>query len=312
MYSARSVVAIPGVRETSREYPGAGRVTEGSPRSRAHGMSHSHSHSHGGGHSHDDAWPDDDWNLHQHVERAEALNGRLLIGDEGGDEGVAMLLAASSSTGKAGCVLKPHARRLDRTHALSSDADEQLMVKLQFNVPVSVRKIMVVGAGPSHSHPNSVRCYVGRAAEDLDFAVLEEVAPAQVAELAINDGEGYFNTARAPFTNITALALFFPSNHGDVEETKISYIGMQVPPTPSRSLRALSALGARAAPAFCVRSAGLLSAAARSLLSLARRATIRTASVWLFIPSAPSLPKIPVLPNIDGHHPTCILCPGTS
>jgi hypothetical protein len=159
-------------------------------------MSHFHSHSHGGGHSHDDVYPDDDWNLHQHVERAEALNGRLISGDEG----VTMSSSVTmSATGKAGFVLKPHAYALDTTHVLSSDADEQLIVKLQFNVPVSVRKIMIVGAGPSNSHPNSVRCYVGQAAEDLDFAVLEEVAPAQVTDLAVNAaGEGYFNTARTP------------------------------------------------------------------------------------------------------------------
>ena len=35
---------------------------------------HSHSHAHGGGHSHDIEFPDDDWNLYQHVQRAEGLN----------------------------------------------------------------------------------------------------------------------------------------------------------------------------------------------------------------------------------------------
>lgn len=183
----------------------------------------SHSHSHGGGHSHDDAYPDDDWNLHQHVERADVLNGVIVSGDEG-----VATSGHDNATGKAACVLKPHARRLDMALALSSEADEQLIVKLQFNVPISVRKIMVVGAGPSDSHPNLVRCYAGRMAEDLDFSGLDGVVPAQVAELALNAaGEGFFNTVRMPFTNITALALFFPSNHGGVEETKISYIGMQ-------------------------------------------------------------------------------------
>ena len=188
-------------------------------------MSHGHSHSHGGGHSHDEAYPDDDWNLHQHVERAEALNAVAIAG---GDEGAAMRSAPLYSSGKAMGVLKPHARRLDQSSALFSDADEQLIVKIQFFVPVSVRKIMIVGSGSSSSHPNSVRCYVDRAAEDLDFSALEGVVPAQVSDLAVNAaGEGYFNTARTPFTNITALSLFFPTNHGGVDETKISYIGLQ-------------------------------------------------------------------------------------
>ena len=188
-------------------------------------MSHGHSHSHGGVHSHDDAYPDDDWNLYQHVELAEALNGVMI---SSGGEGVTTSWGPPNSTGKARCVLKPHARRLEQTPALVSDADEQLIVKLQFKVPVSVRKIMIVGAGQSNSHPNSVRCYVGRAAENLDFSGLDGVTPAQVTDLAANAaGEGYFNTMRAGFTNITALALFFPSNHGNEAQTMISYIGMQ-------------------------------------------------------------------------------------
>lgn len=230
MYCTRSMASMAApskrVRLLSRGCKGCRTVAAGctfraAPTSRT--SMHSHSHSHGGGHSHDESYPDDDWNLYSHVERAEALNG-IIVGD-----GVTTIRNEEiDSTGKATCVMKPHARRLDLVRALSSDADEQLIVKLQFNVPVSVRKIMIVGAGPSDSHPNSVRCYTGRAAEDLDFSGLEGVTPAQVADLAVNaSGEGYFNTVRAPFTNITALALFFPSNHGDEEQTKISYIGMQ-------------------------------------------------------------------------------------
>ena len=90
-------------------------------------MSHGHSHSHGGGHSHDEAYPDDDWNLHQHVERAEALNAVAIAG---GDEGAAMRSAPLYSSGKAMGVLKPHARRPDQSSALFSDADEQLIVKI--------------------------------------------------------------------------------------------------------------------------------------------------------------------------------------
>ena len=179
-----------------------------------------HSHNHGGGHSHDDANPDDDWNLYQHLERAEVLNA-VVLGE--GDT-----TWAPNATGKALCVMRPNARRLQPGQILSSDSDEQVIVKLQFAAPVSVRKLMVIGAGPAAHHPSSVHCYVGRAAEDLDFSGLDGVVPAQIAELAVNEqGEGYMNMNRAPFTNITALALFFPANHGDEEETKLAYIGMQ-------------------------------------------------------------------------------------
>ena len=120
-------------------------------------MSHGHSHSHGGGHSHDEEYPDDDWNLYQHLDCADALNGVMLCGDH--DHGMRTSWAPHKATGEALCVFKPHALRLDQFPALASDVDEQLLVKVQFAAPVSVRKLMVVGAGPASGHPSAVRCY---------------------------------------------------------------------------------------------------------------------------------------------------------
>ena len=98
-----------------------------------------HSHNHGGGHSHDDANPDDDWNLYQHLERAEVLNA-VVLGE--GDT----TWAPPNATGKALCVMRPNARRLQPGQILSSDSDEQVIVKLQFAAPVSVRKLMARAA----------------------------------------------------------------------------------------------------------------------------------------------------------------------
>ena len=108
-----------------------------------------HSHSHGGGHSHDDANPDDDWNLYQHLERAEVLNA-VVLGE--GD-----ITWAPNATGKALCVMRPNARRLQPGQILSSDSDEQVIVKLQFAAPVSVRKLMARAACPQNSRPGSGR-----------------------------------------------------------------------------------------------------------------------------------------------------------
>ncbi len=58
----------------------------------------------------------------------------------------------------------------------SSDCDSQLIVKLQFVAPVSVRKIMVIGESDTNgdtgrlmtgyagigSHPRAVHCFTGR------------------------------------------------------------------------------------------------------------------------------------------------------
>ena len=105
-----------------------------------------HSHNHGGGHSHDDANPDDDWNLYQHLERAEALNA-VVLGE--GDT-----TWAPNATGKALCIMRPNARRLQQGQILSSDSDEQVIVKLQFAAPVSVRKLMA-RPQPKTRHPGS-------------------------------------------------------------------------------------------------------------------------------------------------------------
>ena len=48
--------------------------------------------------------------------------------------------------------------------------------------PTSAASLLqVIGAGPAAHHPSAVHCYVGRAAEDLDFSGLDGVVPAQVS-----------------------------------------------------------------------------------------------------------------------------------
>ena len=122
-------------------------LTLNSPRTRTptRTTTMAHSHAHGGGHSHDDANPDDDWNLYQHLERAEALNA-VVLGE--GD-----ITWAPNATGKALCVMRPNARRLQPGQILSSDSDEQVIVKLQFAAPVSVRKLMARAACPQNTPP---------------------------------------------------------------------------------------------------------------------------------------------------------------
>ena len=70
----------------------------------------------GGSHSHNEEYPDDNWNLYQHVDRAEALNAE----------------------GDAKSVLRPFVRRLETDGSLVSDGDEELLVKITFRAPVSL------------------------------------------------------------------------------------------------------------------------------------------------------------------------------
>jgi len=162
----------------------------------------------GGCHSHSVEYPDDTWNLYQHVARAEALN------------------AADGSDALA--VFRPFVRRLETAGSLESDGDEELLVKVTFAAPVSLRRLMVIGGGDDDAHhPARVKVYVDN--EALDFQSLEDARPAYESSLPVNGtGEAYVNVhPPAAFTNISAVALFFPANHGDVDETRLQYVGMQ-------------------------------------------------------------------------------------
>mmetsp|Transcript_30088 Transcript_30088/g.90448 ORF Transcript_30088/g.90448 Transcript_30088/m.90448 type:complete len:209 (+) Transcript_30088:499-1125(+) len=161
----------------------------------------------GAAHSHSEEYPDDTWNLYQHVARAEVLNAR-----DGAD---------------ASAVLKPFVRRLEEAGTIVSDGDEELLVKLTFAAPVSLRRLMVIGGGESDAHPSRVKVYVGR--EDLDFQSLEDVRPNFQTALPQNaPGEAYVNVhPPGAFTNVTTLAFFFDANHGGDDETKLQYLGLQ-------------------------------------------------------------------------------------
>jgi len=160
----------------------------------------------GAGHSHSEEYPDDTWNLWCHVASAEALN---------------------ADAESALPILRPFVRRLETEGSLRSDGDEDLMVKIVFASPCSVRRLMVIGGGEPAHHPSHVRVFLGQA--DLDFSTVEDVRPAFESSLPVNQpGEAYVNLhPSGAFTNVTNLALFFDANHGSVGETVLQYIGMQ-------------------------------------------------------------------------------------
>jgi len=174
-----------------------------------HGVS-----THGHAHSHDEEWPEDTWTLYQHIERVEGLN---TLGDET----------------KARGVFKPHSHRQDAAPCVLSDADEEMILKVWFEAPVNLRRIIVASCGPAEeadadSHPSSVRCFTGTAAEGLSFDSLDDAQPAQLIELMVNpEAEAFTQCKMQPFTQITFLLLHFPGNHGGAKRTRVSYVGLQ-------------------------------------------------------------------------------------
>ena len=173
----------------------------------------------GGAHSHDPGNPEDTWNLYQHIEHATALN--------------------ATDPDAAQGIFKPHVRRCEATPAITSDGDQEILVKVKFATPVHVRRVMVIGGGDAAdggSHPRHVKVYVNR--EGIDFSELDEVAPAQVFSLPLNEAGEAFIATTPPhvFTNVTAIAFFFDENHSEGEEdTVVRYIGMQGDHTHGRA-----------------------------------------------------------------------------
>lgn len=168
---------------------------------------------HGGGmtgaaHSHDPEHPDDDWNLYAMLDTSQTI---------------AMNVANSTS---AVGVFKPFVRRLNQNPNLVSDADEEILVVARFTSPVHVRKLMVIGGGPSEHHPSEMQCFVNH--EDIDFTNLSAFRAAQTFSLPVNvEGNRELIVANvAAFSNINCLAFYFPTNHG-AENTVLQYIGMQ-------------------------------------------------------------------------------------
>ena len=159
----------------------------------------------GAGHSHDEEYPEDTWNLYSHIESTEALN-------------------ATSTNGMA--VFKPFVRRLEGP-TIESDGDEELLIKIVFASPCSLRRLMVIGGGTPGHHPSHVKIFVGR--PDIDFQSIDDVRPAFASSLPVNQpGEAYLNVhPPAAFTNVTNLAFFFNANHGNGDATILQYIGMQ-------------------------------------------------------------------------------------
>lgn len=162
----------------------------------------------GGGHSHDTKYPDDTWNLYAMLD-ADAVTA----------------LNVTRPRDTIG-IFKPHVHRFDEEPSIISDADAEVIVLITFTSPCSVRKIMIMGGGDEAHHPSRVKLYPNRVT--LDFTELDAVRAAQELELPVNSlGVVELTTVLQPFTNITSLALYFPSNHGDSDVTRIKYIGMQ-------------------------------------------------------------------------------------
>ena len=159
-------------------------------------------------HSHNPEYPDDNWNLYAMIDTTTttALN----------------VTRPSDAVG----IFKPFVHRLTPEPEIISDADEEIIVIVRFTSPVHVRKVMIIGGDEEDQHPSHVKCYANH--ENLDFTSIGSVRPSQEFNLVLNpQGTVELTTLIHPFTNVTSLTFYFPSNHGNHANTVVKYIGMQ-------------------------------------------------------------------------------------
>ena len=96
----------------------------------------------GATHSHSVEYPEDTWNLYAQVDpnNCTALN----------------VTRPADTIG----VFKPYVLRLTEEPCLTSAADAEIIVQVSFVSPVNVRRIMVIGGGPSTAtHPRTLKCW---------------------------------------------------------------------------------------------------------------------------------------------------------
>ena len=159
-------------------------------------------------HSHNPEYPDDNWNLYAMIDTSTttALN----------------VTRPSDAVG----IFKPFVHRLTAEPEIISDADEEIIVIVRFTSPVHIRKLMIIGGGEEEQHPSHLKCYANH--ENLDFTSIGSVRPSQEFNLVLNpQGTVELTTLIHPFTNVTSLTFYFPSNHGSHATTVVKYIGMQ-------------------------------------------------------------------------------------
>mmetsp|Transcript_8748 Transcript_8748/g.11077 ORF Transcript_8748/g.11077 Transcript_8748/m.11077 type:complete len:153 (+) Transcript_8748:61-519(+) len=142
----------------------------------------------GAGHSHSEEYPDDTWNLWCHLASAEALN---------------------ANDSNAMSVFRPFVKRLETEGSLHTDGDEELLIKITFASPCSLRKLMIIGGGGTDHHPSNIRIFVGK--DDIDFQNINDTIPTFSSSLPLNEtGEAYLNVHPPnAFTNVTNIAFFF-------------------------------------------------------------------------------------------------------
>eukprot|EP00892_Ulva_mutabilis_P000062 jgi/Ulvmu1/10056/UM006_0003.1 len=105
---------------------------------------------------------------------------------------------------------------------LESDADEQLLLHINFTASAKLRSIVIAAPNDEHA-PKHVKIFINRAT--IGFSEAEEEGALQSFELTEEHLSGKPVPLKlALFQAVNTLSVFIGSNQGDAEVTKISRV----------------------------------------------------------------------------------------
>ena len=124
----------------------------------------------------------------------------------------------------------------DTRLALRSDADEQLMLHLEFNETVKIHSLKFLAASNSSgqdvsSAPKVLKLFVNK--PNIGFSEAEDCESTQTIELTEEDvtGDGLEVKLRfVKFQRVTSLSIFVQENFGDEESTALGMLNINGTP----------------------------------------------------------------------------------
>ncbi|KAH7919369.1 DUF1000-domain-containing protein [Leucogyrophana mollusca] len=130
-------------------------------------------------------------------------------------------VVALNSSGSGPEVIKSWDQRNSEVF-LESDADDQLILRIPFTGSVKLRAL-ILKAGPTNQTPNKVALFANQ--QSLDFSDVADRKATQEFEVVQTADACEYAVKAAKFSNISSLALFFPSAQG-ADTTRIYYVGL--------------------------------------------------------------------------------------
>eukprot|EP01095_Lingulamoeba_sp_RSL-Kostka_P008906 TRINITY_DN3037_c0_g1_i1.p1 TRINITY_DN3037_c0_g1~~TRINITY_DN3037_c0_g1_i1.p1 ORF type:complete len:215 (-),score=68.17 TRINITY_DN3037_c0_g1_i1:193-837(-) len=123
-------------------------------------------------------------------------------------------------------VFKPYVERLDQENYLeSNDDDPQLLLYIPFNGDIKLKSICIIG-GDLDSAPRTLKVWKNK--DNIDFSNCEDIQATQEFELDPNlGGQIEYRVKTAKFNNVSSLTFFVEDNWADIDQTRITYIGLK-------------------------------------------------------------------------------------